>query len=189
MQTTQVRLRGALLLAIVGGAVVLPALPAAAATSPTIQASAATCDLLGATDILVQVGGLEQGESYTVTVEVASTRDVINAQPLSGSMESVAFVFPDIPNGNTYAVSIANAANTLGATTSVELPICDLPTLPDGGGAVVDAPPAPPTIGDLAFTAQDAPLGAAVGGIALIQFGLVLIGVMILARRARGRTS
>lgn len=188
MQTKRLRLRGALLASLVLGLLALPAGPALAdvGVSPTLEVAPATCDLLGATDVLVQVGGLAAGETYMVSVAVASDRTAIDARELSGDKPSVSFVFEDLPNGNSYVVSIANAANTLGASATVALPVCDLPTLP--GELPGDAPTVQqqPVADDLAFTGS-APVVPAMGGVLLIQLGIVLIGVAAVIARAKTR--
>lgn len=186
MQTKRARLYGALLLGLVAGAVAISTVPATASVgvSPTLEVAPAACDLLGATDILVTAGALVPGETYLVMVDVASTGSPFDARNITGNDSTVRLVFADLPNGQSYGVTISNAANTLSATTTVTLPTCDLPTLPDEPHAegVPDALP-----DDLAHTGASA-IFPAVGGIGLIQFGLVLIGIAVLPRRFRDST-
>jgi len=181
MQTKRVRLYGALMLGLVAGIVALPTVPATASveSSPTLEVAPATCDLLGATDILVTAGGLVKGETYLVLVDLASTGAPVDARNVTGDASSARLIFADLLNGRSYRVSISNAAQTLSASTTVTMPTCDLPTLPD---QPISDTFGEPILPDLPNTGA-APLLPAIGGIGLIQFGLVLIGIAVLPRR------
>lgn len=195
MQTKRTLLRAALLRAalfasLLLGSIALPGLSATAAVgvAPTLEVAPATCDLLGATDILVQVGGLVKGETYLVSVDVASTRSAVDARQITGDNPTASLIFENLLNGDSYAVTIANSTNTLSATTTVTMPVCDLPTLPDNGKApegVEPIVPRGPVSDGLVNTGATTPIVPAIGGLGLIQCGLVLIGVAIYLARTR----
>lgn len=182
MQTKPVRLCGALLAMVVVGAIALPgpSATAEAVDSLTIDALPAECDLLGATDVSVRLGGLVVGEKYTVSVAVASTRSPVEAKPLEADAATATLVFENLLNGDSYAISIVEDATGLTALTTVSLPVCDLPTLPEP--AEEQASSAPVVARESSGGPGVAPV---IGGLALLQAGVALAAAVVLLVRAR----
>lgn len=127
----------------------------------TVQAS---CNVLGASTANVNLDKLEATETYTVTITKLSNNTVIGTQTVPGTTATAALQFKNVPNGNQYMVNVANANNTLTGSVSFFLKDCDLPTL--------------------AFTGAN-PVGPAVAGVIFLQFGLVLVGLGLVAKRRR----
>ncbi|MGX5680967.1 hypothetical protein [Schumannella luteola] len=156
-----------------------PAGPSAAAEAPSIEASLVACDLLGASDITVSATGLAAG-TYPAGV-------ALDGAPVPGvpndtlTAADSATVFADLPNGADYTVWLKDPTGRVVATTSIALPICDLPTLDDP----VDGTVPDDTAGDPRTLA---PTGLPVAGLLLaglgtIQGGALVAGVGVLRRR------
>ena len=132
---------------------------------PTVTVQA-TCNVLGASTANVNLDKLEATQTYTVTITKQSNNTVIGTQTVPGTTATAALQFKNVPNGNQYVVDVANANNTLTGSVSFFLKDCDLPTL--------------------AFTGAN-PVGPAVAGIGFLQFGFVLVGLGLVAKRRRRR--
>lgn len=129
--------------------------------SVTVQAS---CNVLGASSVNVSLDKLTAGETYTVNIVNASTNKNVGTATVPGTSATASLQLKNVPNGNQYTVNVANASSTLTGSASFFLKDCDLPTL--------------------AFTGAN-PVGPAVAGIIFLQFGLVLVGVGLAAKRRR----
>ena len=130
---------------------------------PTIMVQA-NCGLLGASTVNVSLDKLEASQTYTVNIVNASTNKNVGTATVPGTTPTVALQLKNIPNGNPYVVTVANAGNTLTGSASIFLPKCDLPTL--------------------AFTGAN-PVGPAVAGIGFLQLGLIFVGLNLAVRRRR----
>jgi hypothetical protein len=130
---------------------------------PTVTVQA-TCNVLGASTANVNLDKLEATETYTVTITKLSNNTVIGTQTVPGTTATAALQFKNVPNGNQYIVNVSNASNTLTGSVTFFLKDCDLPTL--------------------AFTGAN-PVGPGVAGIVFLQFGLVLVGLGLVAKRRR----
>jgi hypothetical protein len=129
--------------------------------SITVQA---TCNVLGASTVNVSLDKLTAGETYTVNIVNASTNKNVGTATVPGTSATASLQLKNVPNGNQYTITVANQTNTLTGSASAFIKNCDLPTL--------------------AFTGAN-PVGPAVAGIGFLQFGLVLVGLGLVAKRRR----
>ncbi|MCU1577858.1 MAG: toxins and related Ca2+-binding protein [Rhodoglobus sp.] len=134
--------------------------------TPTITLQA-TCNVIGASTVNVSLDKLVSGETYTVGIVYASNNGAVNNvadQQVTATTATGALQFKGVPNGNQFTVNIANLAHTISGSGTFFLKDCDLPTL--------------------AFTGAN-PVGPAVAGVIFLQFGLVLVGLGLVAKRRR----
>lgn len=149
--------------------------PALVQDSPAIAVELLACDLLGASDIRVSFAGISSGTYLAGVAE--------NGAPVTGVADATirpttrSILFADLPNGGTYLVWLKNDRGTTVATTSVALPICDLPTLDvpvagGGSGSDQDASTGQRTLAATGLPTESVMAGAAVallaGAIALL---------------------
>ncbi|CAO1649688.1 RTX toxin [Salinibacterium sp. NYA9b] len=180
-------------------------------SNPTVMLMQTECDVLGASTIAVSASDLAVGQSYTVTVVTHSTgKPVDGVAPITfeADLPTHALTITDVPNGETYTVSIVNADNTLSAKDSITLEVCDLPTFPlppeepptvvppVTDTPTVDLPTLALPVGDLptlALPVGDLPTLAYTGsstiaptlaGLGFLQLGLVLVGFSVARRRS-----
>ncbi len=175
-----------------------PAAPASAdegQADPLIVATAHECDLLGATDVRVDATGLSSG-AYPVGVAVDGA-PVPGVADIELSAEKSSAVIPDVPNGDSYVVWMKDSTGGVVSADSVNLPICDLPTLeepdsesgpvtvdPQAGEETTGAAAAPS--GSLAATGSIAVPDAVVAALGALQLGALIVGTAILRGRGRG---
>ncbi|TAL45678.1 MAG: RTX toxin [Salinibacterium sp.] len=142
---------------------------------PKLAITNGTCSLLGASPLHVALTGLADGQTYTVSVtETGGDQPVdgVLAQTVDGDVGETEVVFENVPNGHDYTVTIKNESGRVSVSATTFLPICDLPTLPFDDD-----------LATLAFTgSEDLPISLL--GLALIQLGLVLVGLSLVRRRA-----
>lgn len=178
---------------------------------PIVMISQAECSVLGASTIAVSASNLAVGQTYTVSVVVKATgAGVHGIAPVTfkADLPTRALSFTEVPNGETYTVSIANSAKTLSAKARVTLDECDLPTLPlppvepptttpptlelPTLGLPILAAPTPdlPTLDlpTLAYTGSST-IAPTLAGLGFLQLGLVLVGLSIARRRSVARKS
>lgn len=124
----------------------------------------AVCNPLGISTLTVSLDKLEPAETYTVNVVNAANSKNVGTATVAGTTPATKVQLKNIPNGNNYMVSVANATNTLTGSATFFLKKCDLPTL--------------------AFTGAN-PVGPAVAGLGFLQLGLVMVGLNLVFRRRR----
>ena len=165
---------------VVGPCATDAAAPAAGTDAPAITVTPNECDLLGATDVTVVASGLESG-TYPVGVVVAG-EPVEGVADASLTAEKSTVVFPDVPNGANYLVWLKDPAGAVVASSAVELPVCDLPTLDEPVGESATATGY--SDGTLAST------GIPVAGIVVVAIGALQVGALVggtALLRGRGR--
>jgi hypothetical protein len=125
----------------------------------TVQAN---CNVLGASTVNVSLSKLEASETYTVNIVNAVSNKNVGTAVVPGTTPTATLALKNVPNGNSYVVTVANATNTLTGSANFFLKNCDLPTL--------------------AFTGAN-PVGPAVAGIGFLQLGLAFVGFGLVRRR------
>jgi hypothetical protein len=153
--------------------------------NPIVILSQAECNVLGVSTIAVSASDLVVGQSYTASVLTKSTgKAVEGVTPVTFEAESPtrSLNITDVPNGETYTVSIVNADSTLSAQGDITLEVCDLPTFPL-------PPEEPPTtvppidLPTLALTGSST-IAPTLAGLGFLQLGLVLVGFSVARRRS-----
>ncbi|MDO7880946.1 hypothetical protein [Antiquaquibacter soli] len=156
-----------------------PAGRAVAAEAPGLEASLIACDLLGASDITVSASGLGSG-AYPAGVSAGgSPVPGVPNDALTASNSTT--VFADLPNGGEYVVWLKDSTGHTVATTSIALPVCDLPTLDDPvvGADGDDAAPGTRTLAPTGLPA----VGLLLVGLGALQGGALAAGLGALRRR------
>jgi hypothetical protein len=162
-------------------------------SDPTLVATAHDCDLLGATDVRVDATGLGSG-AYPVGVAVDGAA-VPGVDDIELTAANSSAVIPDVPNGESYVVWMKDSTGGVVSADSVNLPTCDLPTLPEPETGAVQPPTdgATPTpkadavpAGSLAATGSELVPGAVLSALAALQVGALIAGTAILRGRGRG---
>ncbi len=165
---------------------------AACPGNPVVVIAQAECDVLGASTIAVSAGDLVVGQTYTVTVATKSTGDAVaGVAPITfeADLPTRVLEISDVPNGETYTVSIVNADKTLSAEGEITLEVCDLPTFPlPPEEPPITVPPATVDLPTLAFTGSST-ITPTLAGLGFLQLGLVLVGFSVLRRRSVVRRS
>jgi len=160
--------------------------------NPIVMIAQAECNILGASTIEVSAKDLVVGQTYTIELVTKATGDeVAGVAPITfeADLPTRVLEISDVPNGDTYTVSIVNADKTLSAEGDITLVVCDLPTFP----LPPEEPPTtvPPTTVDLptlAFTGSST-ITPTLAGLGFLQLGLVLVGFSVLRRRSVVRRS
>ena len=159
---------------------------AACPGDPIVMLSQAECNVLGASTIAVSAGDLVIGQTYTVAVVTKATGDAVDGiAPITfeADLPTRSLEFAELPNGETYTVSIVNADKTLSAEGDITLEECDLPTFP--------LPPEEPPVIELptlAYTGSST-ITPTLAGLGFLQLGLVLVGFSVARRRSVVRGS
>lgn len=151
---------------------------------PVISVTPDECNLLGATDVNVKVAGLASG---THSVGVAA-----GGEPIEGVADATVtsdadtVVFSDLPNGASYLVWLKDPQGTVIASTTLELPVCDLPTLEEPQGEPGEESVAgSDKSGALASTGIPV-AGVILGALGALQVGALVGGTALLRGRGRG---
>jgi hypothetical protein len=147
---------------------------AACPGDPEIALAMRECSVIGSSTIKVDLGKLVAGETYNVTIVTTSTSAPVPGVPtqqVTAALPTASLLFAKLPNGVDYTITVENVAQTLKATGTILLRICDLPTF--------DLP-------TLAFTGTST-LPPTLAGLGFLQLGLVLVGVGIVRRRSGAR--
>ncbi|MGV8858876.1 RTX toxin [Rhodoglobus sp.] len=164
---------------------------AACPGNPIVMISQTECNVLGASTIAVSASELVVGQNYTVTViNKVTGKAVEGIAPITfeADLPTLSLNITDVPNGETYTVSIVNADKTLSAEGDITLELCDLPTFP----LPPEEPPTtvPPTVDlptldlpTLAFTGSST-IAPTLAGLGFLQLGLVLVGFSVARRRS-----
>lgn len=137
--------------------------------NPGVFLTQPQCTVLTVSTITVGVNKLIVGETYTVTVTKTSDGSPVTgvpAQTITATQPSASLQFTDLPVGTNYTITVANATKTLTASGTIQLILCDLPTLAYTGASTMT-----PTMAGLGF----------------LQFGLVLVGISLVRRRSGAR--
>jgi uncharacterized protein (DUF2141 family) len=137
--------------------------------NPGVFLTQPQCTVLTVSTITVGVNKLIVGETYTVTVTKTSDGWPVTgvpAQTITATQPSASLQFTDLPVGTNYTITVANATKTLTASGTIQLILCDLPTLAYTGASTMT-----PTMAGLGF----------------LQFGLVLVGISLVRRRSGAR--
>ncbi|MGV8912584.1 MAG: RTX toxin [Rhodoglobus sp.] len=161
--------------------------------NPIVMITQAECNVLGASTISISTSDLAVGQTYTVSLATKSNGEAVEGiAPITfeADLPTRALTFTEVPNGETYTVSIVNAAKTLSAHGDVTLEECDLPTFPL---PPEEPPTTPPTVDlptldlpTLAFTGSST-IAPTLAGLGFLQLGLVLVGFSIARRRSVAR--
>ncbi|EAR24753.1 RTX toxins and related Ca2+-binding protein [marine actinobacterium PHSC20C1] len=155
---------------------------AACPGNPVVMVTQAECNVLGASTISISAKDLVVGQTYTVTVVTKSTGDAVaGVAPITFEADKPTRTLDvtNVPNGETYTVSIVNADKTLSAEGDITLEVCDLPTFP----LPPEEPPATIELPTLAFTGSST-IAPTLAGLGFLQLGLVLVGFSIARRRS-----
>jgi hypothetical protein len=125
--------------------------------------------LLTTSTITVGASKLITAETYTVSVTKTSDGTKVSGVPdqtFTATQPTASLQFTGIPVGSNYTVTVTNATKTLHAAGTIQLILCDLPTLAYTGASTMT-----PTLAGLGF----------------LQFGLVLVGISLVRRRSGAR--
>lgn len=137
--------------------------------NPEVVLTQPTCTLFTTSTITVGVTKLIAGETYTVSVTKTADGQPVSgvaAQTVSGATPTASLQFDNIPVGRSYTITVTNVTKTLTGTGTIQLILCDLPTLAYTGASTMT-----PTLAGLGF----------------LQFGLVLVGISLVRRRSGAR--
>ncbi len=137
--------------------------------NPDLFLTQPTCTVLTTSTITVGVSKLIVGETYTVSVTKTSDGTPVSGVPdqsLTATQATTSLQFTNLPVGSNYTVTVTNATKTLTAKGTIQLILCDLPTLAYTGASTMT-----PTLAGLGF----------------LQFGLVLVGISFVRRRSGAR--
>lgn len=137
--------------------------------NPGVFLTQPQCTVLTVSTITVGVNKLIVGETYTVSVTKTSDGSAVPgvpAQTITPTQASGSLQFTNLPVGTNYTITVTNATKTLKATGTIQLILCDLPTLAYTGASTMT-----PTMAGLGF----------------LQFGLVLVGISLVRRRSGAR--
>lgn len=165
-------------------------------TNPVVVIAQAECNVLGASSVDVSAEQLVVGQSYTVTVMTKSTGGVVEGvTPVTfeADMPTRSLTIDNVPNGDTYTVTIENADKSLSGQGEVTLEVCDLPTFPlppEEPPTTVPPVTIPSTVDlpTLAYTGSST-FAPTLAGLGFLQLGLVLVGFSVARRRSVVRDS
>ena|GEM_PF-1557645 len=164
---------------------------AACPETPAVLGSQVECSVDGESSIEVAAGNLFVGETYTVTVVTKSTGDpVTGVAPVTfvADMPTRTITIDDVPNGETYTVTVQSADMGLVSQSEVTLEVCDLPTLPLPPEEPPTTTPSTVELPTLAYTGSST-IAPTLAGLGFLQLGLVLVGFSVARRRSVVRGS
>ncbi|MBH0009792.1 RTX toxin [Salinibacterium sp. SWN1162] len=159
--------------------------------TPAVLGSQVECSVDGASTLEISAGNLFAGETYTVTVVTKST-----GEPVDG-VEPVVFVadmptrtvmIENVPNGDTYTVTVESMNMELVSVNEFTLEVCDLPTLPLAPEEPATTIPSTVDLPTLAYTGSST-IAPTLAGLGFLQLGLVLVGFSVARRRSVVRGS
>ncbi|WP_246837313.1 RTX toxin [Salinibacterium sp. UTAS2018] len=159
--------------------------------TPAVLGSQVECSVDGESTLEISAGNLFAGETYTVTVVTKST-----GEPVDG-VEPVVFVadmptrtvmIENVPNGDTYTVTVESMNMELVSVNEFTLEVCDLPTLPLAPEEPATTIPSTVDLPTLAYTGSST-IAPTLAGLGFLQLGLVLVGFSVARRRSVVRGS
>ncbi|MBH0117341.1 RTX toxin [Salinibacterium sp. NG253] len=153
---------------------------------PAVLGSQVECTAGGDSSIEVTADNLFVGENYTVTVVTKSTGDAVEGvAPVTfeADMPTRTITIENVPNGDTYIVTVASSDMELVSQSEVTLEVCELPTLPLPPEEPPTTVPSSVDLPTLAYTGSST-IVPTLAGLGFLQLGLVLVGFSVARRRS-----